>query len=65
MRRGPRTGTRTATGERWTEPGVPGGAGCGAAVLGSGGLYAARPPAGEDVAAGTTVRGVRNCLHHP
>ncbi|MGW6709306.1 VanW family protein [Streptomyces sp. NPDC054956] len=58
MRRAPRTGTRAATGRRWTVPGVAGVAG-GAAVLGFGGLYAAGLLlAGEDVAAGTKVRGV-------
>ncbi|MFZ3468428.1 VanW family protein [Streptomyces sp. 4.24] len=58
MRRAPRTGTRAATGKRWTVPGIAGVAG-GAAVLGFGGLYAAGLLlAGEDVAAGTKVRGV-------
>ncbi|MFJ7265275.1 VanW family protein [Streptomyces sp. NPDC099050] len=58
MRRAPRTGTRAATGKRWTVPGVAGVAG-GAAVLGFGGLYAAGLLlAGDDVAAGTKVRGV-------
>ncbi|WP_330294884.1 VanW family protein [Streptomyces sp. NBC_00503] len=58
MRRAPRTGTRAATRKRWSVPGVAGVAG-GAAVLGFGGLYAAGLLlAGEEVAAGTKVRGV-------
>nr|WSX53358.1 VanW family protein [Streptomyces sp. NBC_00974] len=58
MRREPRSGTRAATGKRWPVPGVAGVAG-GAAVLGFGGLYAAGLLlAGEDVAAGTKVRGI-------
>ncbi|WP_328296982.1 VanW family protein [Streptomyces sp. NBC_00435] len=58
MRRAPRTDTRTATGKRWTGPGVAGVAG-GASVLGFGGLYAAGLLlAGDEVAAGTKVRGV-------
>ncbi|MET9853343.1 VanW family protein [Streptomyces sp. NPDC006450] len=58
MRRAPRTGTPAATGKRWTVPGVAGVAG-GVAVLGFGGLYAAGLLlAGDDMAAGTKVRGV-------
>ncbi|MFI5865108.1 VanW family protein [Streptomyces sp. NPDC051546] len=58
MRRAPRRGTRAATGKRWTVPAVAGVAG-GAAVLGFGGLYAAGLLlAGDDMAAGTKVRGI-------
>lgn len=58
MRRAFRTGPPTATGKRWTAKGVAGAAG-GVAVLGFGGLYAAGLLlAGEDMAAGTKVRGV-------
>ncbi|MFI5763055.1 VanW family protein [Streptomyces sp. NPDC051563] len=58
MRRAPRRGTRAATGKRWTVPAVAGVAG-GAAVLGFGGLYAAGLLlAGDDIAAGTKVRGI-------
>ncbi|MGW6686300.1 VanW family protein [Streptomyces sp. NPDC054961] len=57
MRRAPRSGNRVATGKRRV-PGVAGVAG-GVAVLGFGGLYAAGLLlAGEDVAAGTKVRGI-------
>ncbi|WP_405496029.1 VanW family protein [Streptomyces sp. NBC_00096] len=58
MRRAPRTGTRAATGKRWTVPGAAGVA-SGAAALGFGGLYAAGLLlAGDEVAAGTKVRGI-------
>ncbi|MCP3754498.1 VanW family protein [Streptomyces sp. TBY4] len=58
MRRAPRTGTPSAPGKRWTVPGVASVAG-GVAVLGFGGLYAAGLLlAGDDIAAGTKVRGV-------
>ncbi|WP_407840581.1 VanW family protein [Streptomyces sp. DSM 116496] len=58
MRRAPRTGPPADTRKRWTVPGVAGVAG-GVAVLGFGGLYAAGLLlAGDDIAAGTKVRGV-------
>ncbi|MFI5619845.1 VanW family protein [Streptomyces sp. NPDC051567] len=58
MRRASRTDTGASAGKRWTVPAVAGVVG-GAAVLGFGGLYGAGLLlAGEDVAAGTKVRGV-------
>ncbi|MET9324638.1 VanW family protein [Streptomyces sp. NPDC003038] len=58
MRPASPTGTRAATGKRWTPAGLAGVAG-GAVVLGFGGLYAAGLLlAGGDVAPGTKVRGV-------